>query len=242
MNYKHAISVRHACRSYSPEKIADSVVEKLQSSIADYNLMSGLNIQLVLNNGDAFNTLSKSYGMFTGVNNYIAMIGKANGIHEKEKIGYYGEKLVLEATEYGLGTCWVAGTYDKEACACQLAPREEVYCVITIGYPAEKKGFKDKLITGVMHMKKKPLDYFYDSTHDVPSWFIEGIKAVQSAPSAINKQPIKFIYTDDSSQNAIPSVRAWITSNSGGFEQIDLGIAKLHFEIGASDGEWEWDD
>lgn len=243
MDYKHAISVRHSSRSYLPNHIESSIVEKLQASISEYNLLSGLNIQLILNNGDAFNTLSKSYGMFSGVNNYIAMIGKSSGIHEKEKIGYYGEKLVLEATEYGLGTCWVAGTYNKEACACQMTAHEEIYCVIPIGYPSAKKSFKDKLITGITHTKKKSLEHFFETTApDIPDWFMEGIKAVQLAPSALNKQPVKFIYTAESSESPLPSVRAWITSNSSGFEQIDLGIAKLHFETGASEGDWEWDD
>lgn len=242
MDYKHAISVRHSSRSYLPNEIEGSIVERLQTSISEYNVLSGLNIQLILNNGATFNTLSKSYGMFSGVNNYIAMIGKANGIHEKEKIGYYGEKLVLEATEYGLGTCWVAGTYNKDACVCQLSPHEEIYCIIPIGYPSVKKSFKEKLITSVIHTKKKPIEDFFDSKEHIPDWFAEGIKAVQLAPSALNKQPIKFMYTSESCESTLPSVRAWITSNSGGFEQIDLGIAKLHFEIGASDGDWEWDN
>lgn len=242
MDYKHAISVRHSSRSYLPNKLEDSIVEQLQASISEYNLLSGLNIQLVLNNGDAFNSFSKSYGMFSGANNYIAMIGKSNGVYEKEKIGYYGEKLVLEATEYGLGTCWVAGTYNKDACVCQMTTHEEIYCVIPIGYPSGKVSFKDKLITGITHTKKKALEDFFDSSaKDVPDWFMEGIKAVRLAPSALNKQPIKFVYTAESSES-LPSVRAWVTSNSGGFEQIDLGIAKLHFEIGASEGDWEWDD
>ncbi|WP_205666586.1 nitroreductase family protein [Aminipila luticellarii] len=241
MDYKHAISIRYSCRSYLPDKIEASIVEKLQASITDYNLLSGLNIQLILNNGDAFSGLSKSYGMFSGVNNYIAMIGRSNGIHEKEKIGYYGEKLVLEATEYGLGTCWVAGTYNKDACVCKLGSREEIYCVIPIGYPAVKKSFKDKLINTVVNTKKKPVKDFFDSKNNIPDWFLEGIKAVQSAPSAVNKQPVKFSFTDDTNET-LPSVHAWITSNRYGTEQIDLGIAKLHFEIGASDVDWEWED
>lgn len=242
MDYKHAISVRHSNRSFLPDKIEDSLVEKLQASITNYNLISGLNIQLVLNNGDAFKGLSNSYGMFSGVNNYIAMIGKINGVHEKEKIGYYGERLVLEATEYGLGTCWVGGTYNKNACLCSLTPREEIYCIIPIGYAIEKMNLKNKFINSIIHIRKKPIEDFYDATTTLPDWFIEGIKAVQLAPSALNKQPIKFVYSRSSSRNDMPLIRAWIISNKIGFEHIDLGIAKLHFEIGASKGEWEWED
>ncbi|MFV0517777.1 MAG: nitroreductase family protein [Aminipila sp.] len=242
MDYKHAILVRHSVRSFLPDKISDDIVEKLQSSIDSYNNISGLNIQLVLNNGDAFKGLSNSYGMFSGVNNYIAMVGKANGVHEKEKVGYYGEKLVLEATEYGLGTCWVAGTFNRDNCACTLGTREDIFCVIPIGYAVSKVSFKDKLIKNIVGGKKKAIEEFFDPTPGIPSWFIEGIKAVQKAPSALNKQPVKFSYSGETVSNKIPSVRAWITSNSRGFEQIDLGIAKLHFEIGSDSEDWEWDD
>ncbi|QIB68856.1 nitroreductase [Aminipila butyrica] len=241
MDYKHAISVRYSCRSYLPQELPASAVERLKASIAEYNLLSGLHIQLIQNSDEAFGKLSKSYGMFSGVRHYLAMVGRSNGIHEKEKIGYYGEKLVLEATEYGLGTCWVAGTYNKEACVCQLEPREELYCVIAIGIPAPKTSFKDKLIKGMIRTKKKSLEELYEKHGPVPDWFLQGIETVQAAPSAMNKQPVKFSYKE-AGPEALPTAHGWIISNKYGMEQIDLGIAKLHFEIGAADAEWEWED
>ena len=50
------------------------------------------------------------YGKFSGVTNYIAMIGK-KGPTLEETCGYYGERLVLKAQQLGLNTCWVAMTY-----------------------------------------------------------------------------------------------------------------------------------
>ena len=50
------------------------------------------------------------YGKFTGVANYIAIVGKKQ---EQEKAGYYGEKLVLKCQELGLNTCWVAMTHGQ---------------------------------------------------------------------------------------------------------------------------------
>lgn len=52
------------------------------------------------------------YGKFSGVTNYIAMIGRKSS-ELGEKCGYYGERLVLKAQELGLNTCWVAMTYSK---------------------------------------------------------------------------------------------------------------------------------
>ena len=73
---------------------------------------SGLYIQLVKDEPKAFDSFMAHYGKFSGVRNYIAMIGK-KGPDLDEKCGYYGERLVLKAQQLGLNTCWVAMTYSK---------------------------------------------------------------------------------------------------------------------------------
>lgn len=67
-----------------------------------YNRMSGLSIQLITQNGAAFEG-RKSRGMFVGVQNYFAIV-RAESDFRMEKEGYYGEKLVLEATLRSIGT------------------------------------------------------------------------------------------------------------------------------------------
>ena len=47
------------------------------------------------------------YGKFSGVTDYIAMIGK-KGPTLDETCGYYGERLVLLAQQLGLNT-WLGG-------------------------------------------------------------------------------------------------------------------------------------
>lgn len=45
--------------------------------------------------------------------NYAALVSEKDPI-SAEELGYYGEKLALLATHLGLGTCWVASTYDRD--------------------------------------------------------------------------------------------------------------------------------
>ena len=54
-----------------------------------------------------------SYGMFKGVRDCIAFVGRQEDGLE-EKIGYYGELIALEAQRAGLNSCWVALTYRKK--------------------------------------------------------------------------------------------------------------------------------
>ena len=61
-------------------------------------------MQLVLDEEKAFDGFMAHYGKFSGVKNYIAVIGKKDS-DLQEKCGYYGEKVVLEAQRLGLNTC-----------------------------------------------------------------------------------------------------------------------------------------
>ena len=231
MKLEEAIDIRCSNRKYLATPIEIDILEKLRFSIEKYNKEANLNLQLVLNNGAAFKGLSKSYGLFTGVENYIALVGEEND-NFKEKIGYYGEKIVLEATQLGLGTCWVGGTFDKNLCDCNVNAGEVFFCVITLGYVAPKLSFKEKAISKAIHFKKKSIDELYEADCDLPKWFLDGMVAVQKAPSAVNKQPVTVHFK---AGIVSASVKHSLT-----YESVDMGIAKLHFEIGSGGGIWQW--
>ena len=56
-------------------------------------------------------TMTK-YGKFRNVSNYIVMAGK-KADNLDERVGYYGEHLVLMAQTLDLNTCWVGLSYSK---------------------------------------------------------------------------------------------------------------------------------
>lgn len=232
MNFKHEIEIRVSRRKYLPTTIDTTLVEKITKSINEYNQKENLNMQLVLNNGEAFNDFKKSYGLISGAQNYIALVGKQRDENSKEKLGYYGELLILEATKMGLGTCWVGGTFDKEACACEVNSDERLDCIIAIGNIEKNLSIKENLIRKASHFKSKPVKELYKSDVTPPNRFMDGIAFVQKAPSAINKMPYIFQYSNGTTSVSI--------TGTTGYESIDLGIAKLHFEIGAGGGNWSW--
>ena len=65
----------------------------------------------------------------------------------------------------------------------------------------------------------------------VPEWFLRGMDAVYLAPTARNLRPFVFKYKDGQVTASITVPTETAT--------IDLGIAKLHFELGAGGGSWE---
>jgi len=222
-------------RSYLPDPISAEQRGELEKTASQCRELSGLNLQLIYDRPEPFNSLSKSYGLLQGVRNYFVMAGPKSDPDLAEKCGYYGEKLVLTATAMGLGTCWVGGTYDKESCLCHLGADEELICVVAVGHTPEEPGGREKLIRLAAKRKSKSLAELARNLSGAPSWFMSGLAAVQRAPSARNRQGYQFI------RQADDTVQARMTAENN-FALVDLGIAKFHFELGAHGGQWTWGD
>ena len=205
---------RHSVRSYLPKPIEGETLMLLIHKIHEINMESGLNIQLILNEEKAFSSKLVHYGMFHNVKNYVAMVGTKSKLLE-EKVGYYGEKLVLYAQSIGLNTCWVALTYRKIKNKYLIKKNEKLVLLITIGY-GENEGFPHK---------KKTIDQINKSKGNLPSWYIDGLEAVLLSPSAMNQQKYSFELIEEN----IVKAQAGI----GFYTHVDLGIAKYHFELGA---------
>lgn len=233
MTLQDAVIMRRSRRKYLDTPIDYTVINKLKALIEEYRQKAGLNIQFVLNNGGAFNGLRKSYGMFSGVENYIGLIENKEDEHCSEKLGYFGEFLVLHATILDLGTCWVGGTFDRASCPFKLSDGEGIACVIAVGNVPKEHGIREKLIYNVTHRKTKAAQEMFTTDGPVPGWFMSGMESVQKAPSAVNRQPVMFSF-----HNGVVSASVKDISASG--MALDLGIAKLHFELGVGGGKWDW--
>ena len=226
MTLQEAITARHSVRKYIDKEIPVDIVTVLQDKIAEYNKVGNLNIQLVLNETRAF-TGMLSYGSFSGVRNYFVMVGK-KGADLDERVGYYGEQLVLLAQTLGLNTCWVGLSYRKVPEAYNVGKDEKLACMLALGY-GETEGVSHKI---------KTVEQVSNASDITPSWFKKGVEAALLAPTAVNQQKFSFKYVGMS--NNRHQVRAKKGFSMIGYTQIDLGIAKYHFEIGAGKDNFEW--
>lgn len=220
MDLTEAIKNRHSVRSYNERKIDGDVKNELLAFINQCNKESGLHMQLVLDEPKAFSGIMAHYGKFSGVKNYIALIGK-KGADLEEKCGYYGEKAVLKAQQLGLNTCWVAMTYSKIKTAYQVDKGEKLCIVIAVGYGKTQ---------GTAH-KVKAVEDVVNKDSTLPDWFKRGVEYALLAPTAMNQQ--KFIFSLDGNKVSAKAGTSF-------YSKIDLGIAKYHFEIGADKNNFSW--
>lgn len=227
MTLQEAIKARHSVRAYKNEPLADDVSRRLEEEIIEVNQIGSLHIQLIQNEPKAFlGTLAK-YGKFRNVTSYLVMAGKkADDLDER--IGYYGEHLVLLAQTLGLNTCWVGLSYKKIPNTYVLDEGEVIKAYIAIGY-GETQGSNHKI---------KTVEQVSNASEITPLWFKRGVEAALLAPTAVNQQKFSFEYVGMNDNRH--QVRAKKGFSMIGYTQMDLGIAKYHFEIGVGKDNFEW--
>jgi len=228
MTLQEAIVARHSVRAYKGQPLSDADASRLQEKIDEVNREGRLHIQLIRNEPKAFLGPFARYGKFRGVTDYLVMAGvKADDLDDR--IGYYGEQLVLFAQTIGLNTCWVGLSYTKIPGTYVLNDGEVIQAYISIGY-GETQGVKHKI---------KRIDQVSNVGENSPEWFRRGVEAALLAPTAINQQKFYFelLPTED---GQLPRVLAKRRFSLVGYTQMDLGIAKYHFELGAGTDNFQW--
>ena len=113
-------------------------------------------------------------------------------------------------------------TFNKRKVEFEADKGEKFYLVISIGYGIHQ---------GRPH-KNKPIEEVYSCDSEAPEWFMNGVNASMTAPTAINQQKFHFTYKGDNKVKA----KALI----GPYSKMDLGIVKYHFELGANNKDLEW--
>ena len=227
MTLTEAIKTRHSVRAYKEQPLAENTAKLLEEKIAELNEVGNLHIQLIKNEPKAFQGTLAKYGKFSGVTNYFVMVGKKSDDLD-ERVGYYGEQLVLYAQTLDLNTCWVGLSYKKVADTYVLDDGEKVVCYIAVGY-GETQGVGHKI---------KTVEQVSNASDITPAWFKKGVEASLLAPTAVNQQ--KFSFEHVGVKNGKHLIRAKKGFSMIGYTQMDLGIAKCHFEIGAGKENFEW--
>ncbi len=82
-----------------------------------------------------------TYGTMQGARLFIVGIIR-RGEHDMEDFGYQFEKIILRATDLGLGTCWIGGIFNRSLFADKAGVREDevLPAISPLGYPPTGDG------------------------------------------------------------------------------------------------------
>jgi len=221
MTLQEAMNTRHKVSKYKDTSLSADIVRQLNDRITAQNQKYGLNMQLITQSKDAMPGIIAMM-MSKGVRNYIILAGPdVPGIDEK--LGYSSADLMLYAQTLGLNTWWIGGMFSRKNVKknSNAGDDAKIVGIVVVGYGENQ---------GVPHKSKATSDISsYEGT--APEWFNAGVSAVLLAPTAMNKQAfnIKGKGTDVS-----------MTCDNGSYSDVDLGIGKYHFELGAGKDNFTW--
>ncbi len=213
MSDVEAIRVRHAVRNYRPDRIEEEKVSRIKEKIAQVNEEGDLHLQFIEDAGNTYNRLLNRAMGLGSAPSVIACVGKAADDLE-ERIGYYGEQVVLYIQKLGLNTCW-AGTFNKKNIKARVDENERLVISIAVGYGMD----------GGRERKSKTSAQVVEAKKEMPDWLINGVDLSLLAPTAINQQKFLIKLNEDDTVSFV--------DKGGPYSKVDLGIVKYHFEVGA---------
>lgn len=214
MTELEAIAARHSVRAYQNRSIEAEKAEQLKRLIDEVNAEGNLHLQFLEDAGNTFQRiLSRVMGLGSAPS-VIACVGPEDDTLE-ERIGFWGEKVVLAAQCLGLNTCW-AGTFQKNGVPAEVKAGERLVIVIAVGY-GENPG---------KQRKSKTAEQVSSVNGERPAWFDYAVELALRAPTAINQQNFEIRLNADGSVD--------FTDKGGPFSKVDLGIVRYHFTVGAN--------
>ena len=260
------ITERKSVRSYSSEKIQPEVLEKLKKYLEELNSEAGIKSRILLTSysgagagtasgtgkeagkeaGEKFGT----YGMISGAQLFMVAVVD-NEEKDVVRFGYIFEKAILYATELGLGTCWLGGTFNRNdfSKSLNIGDNEFIPIVSPVGYKSERKRVISDLMRAVIKADQR-IDWstLYIDENKVPLTkemagdYAIPLEMLRLGPSASNKQPWRGMLTEEAFHLYICRTKGYPSKNFD-IQMNDMGIAMCHFELAAKElglsGEWQ---
>lgn len=257
MNFqKHiteVIKIRSSCRTYETHEIDETTLEKLKNYLDEINLEAKNNERFLIVNKKSIETGEKlgTYGVISGASSFIVGIINSDK-QDAVSFGYLFEKIILYATDLGLQTCWLGGTFKRDDFVkyTNLKGNEYIPIVSPVGYKKDKTRFLESTMRKVVGANnRKPWnELFFEGSITNPinennaGFYAAPIEMVRLGPSASNKQPWRIIRDNNLYHFYLCRTKGYGVENYD-IQKNDMGIAMCHFELTAKElgleGDWQ---
>jgi nitroreductase len=249
MPVSETIKKRTSWRTYNKEPLTNNDLRELEEFISSNNDTPFGNIpRLKVIEKTPESKQLGTYGFIHGARNFI--IGAISEAQMAiEDYGYTLERVILKATEMGLGTCWLGGTFTKSGFreAIDLGDDELIPAITPVGYVKDERRLVERFMRWTVKAKVRKLweELFFDSkmsplTLDDAGVYFEAFENVRLGPSASNGQPWRLVLDGK-------NVHFYaLTKMYSSMQRLDLGIAFSHFDLTMKEkgvfGEWSMSD
>ncbi|MED1603559.1 nitroreductase family protein [Alkalihalophilus marmarensis] len=255
---------RQSIRTFDDNDLSAGDINKLTAYLNDESNLNGpfgakgrIDLVLVQKNVTDKGIKLGTYGFIKHPKAYL--VGSSvNAKYPLIEYAYIFHRMTLFATQLGIGTCWMGGTFTRNSFEkeIQLEEDEFIPCVTPLGYPKEKQRVFDKALRFVVRAdNKKPWEkLFYDETFKAPlqrdnAGSLEiPIEMVRLGPSASNKQPWRLVLSENRETCHFYIEHTPNYSKTLGYQMqlLDMGIAMCQFELACDElgisGNWVIDE
>ena len=247
IDVKKAVQDRVSIRSYEERSLTKEDKSKLMDFNASLTNPFGVDVkvQYISKDKGAEDVQLGTYGTIRGAKDFLAITVKDQP-YAMEAVGYQFENLVLYATDMGLGTVWLAGTFNRKDFknVIEISDEDLFPCICPVGYPGQKRSFIEKITRASLGSKKRKewdklffLDDFSKSlTKEDAGRYTDALDMLRLAPSATNAQPWAVVKEGDKF-HFFCNYKNSINNDVKKIKHLDLGIALSHFhQTAMSDG------
>lgn len=247
IDVKETIKRRVSTRSYEEKSLTKKDKRKLIDFNASLTNPFGVDVkvQYISKDKGAEGVQLGTYGTIRGAKDFLAITVKDQP-YAMEAVGYQFENLVLYATDMGLGTVWLAGTFNRKDFknVIEISDEDLFPCICPVGYPGQKRSFIEKITRVSLGSKKRKewdklffLDDFSKSlTKEDAGRYTDALDMLRLAPSATNAQPWAVVKEGDKF-HFFCNYKNSINNDIKKIKHLDLGIALSHFhQTAMSDG------
>ena len=247
INLEETIRKRKSIRAYDGRPISPEDKEKLLTAIElvsseDTPFPAEMKVKILEAKKGVNTEKLGTYGVIKGADTFLCVVAK-NSDTVMEAVGYNFEKLVLAATEMGLGTCWMAGTFNRGSFENALdIGKDEIFPIMSpVGYPSEKPALIGNMLRKFSRAdSRKPFgELFMKDSFGTPLTEKEAgeyaypLEMLRLAPSAVNGQPWRVILKEENFH--FFKVNPVAGRGTGNIQRLDVGIAACHFHLAAMD-------
>ena len=239
------IQKRHSVRTYDAKPLSEQDLEKLTAYAKMLQNPFGIPVKVqLLETGDASTKKLGTYGVIKGTKTFLG-VTVPKGALSLEAVGYSFEQLILYATHLGIGTCWLAATFDRKAFtgAMNVEDDEWMPAISPIGYPSEKRAISESLMRSGMksNQRKDWKELFFSGDFRTPlsrteaDAYAQPLEMLRLAPSATNAQPWRVLRRDRAFHFYAKVAEGQGEVDPPIIQRVDVGICANHFCLAAQE-------
>jgi hypothetical protein len=242
------IPKRTSRRSYTADDLSPDIKSEIIHILDSFNrgiFENEISFQLVSKQDVSLKKIKLgTYGFIAGAKYFI--VGQTSPTKNSFiDYGYCLERIILELTNIGLGTCWLGGTFDRSefSKAISLKPDCVIPAITPVGYATPNRSIGDRVIrAGAGSKKRKAWEELFferttlrpvnpDNMGDKANW----LEMLRLAPSASNNQPWRILIKDK-------QIDLFLSRKPGyqkimdpiDLQMVDMGIAMCHLNLVAN--------